>query len=223
VLITITIPRTRNYNKEIKIMNKKCEPGRLEVICGSMFSGKSEELIRRIRRAEYAQQPTQVFKPTIDNRKTVEHVHAHSGDKMTAYAVSSSDELENLVLESTAIIGIDEVQFFDPRIILVIDRLVYAGKRVIVAGLDLDFRGIPFGCMPTLLALADDVTKLKAVCMKSGKDAHVSQRLINGQPAKHTDPIILVGAEESYEARSRACHEIDIKPLEDYLKQKALL
>lgn len=199
------------------------EPGRLEVICGSMFSGKSEELIRRIRRAEYAQQPTQLFKPTLDNRKTIDHVHAHSGDKLTACAVTNSRELEKLVLDTTMIVGIDEVQFLDANIVLVIDRLVYAGKRVIVAGLDLDFRGIPFGCMPTLLALADDVTKLKAVCMKSGKDAHVSQRLINGKPAKHTDPIILVGAEESYEARSRACHEIDVKPLEEYLKQKALL
>lgn len=198
----------------------KCtEPGRLEVICGSMFSGKSEELIRRMRRATYAKQQTQVFKPTIDNRKTIDHVHAHSGDKLTAYAVASSHELEQMVLDSTMIVGIDEVQFFDANIVLVIDRLVYAGKRVIVAGLDLDFRGIPFGCMPTLLALADDVTKLKAVCMKSGKDAHVSQRLINGKPAKSTDPIILVGAQESYEARSRACHEIDTKPLEDYVKK----
>lgn len=207
----------------VQKVGKHIEPGRLEVICGSMFSGKSEELIRRIRRANYAKQQTQVFKPTIDNRKTIDHVHAHSGDKLTAYPASSSHELEQMVLDSTMIVGIDEVQFFDTNIVLVIDRLVYAGKRVIVAGLDLDFRGIPFGCMPTLLALADDVTKLKAVCMKSGKDAHVSQRLINGRPAKSTDPIILVGAEESYEARSRACHEIDSKPLEEYLKQKALL
>lgn len=194
------------------------EPGRLEVICGSMFSGKSEELIRRVRRSEYAKLNTQLFKHSSDNRKTITHVHAHSGDKLAACAVATAQEILSLILDTTHVIGIDEVQFFSPDIILVIDSLVYAGKRVIVAGLDLDFRGIPFGNMPTLMALADDVTKLKAVCMVSGKDAHVSQRLINGKPAKHTDPIILIGAQESYEARSRACHEIDRKPLEEYIK-----
>lgn len=195
------------------------EPGRLEVICGSMFSGKSEELIRRIRRAEYAKLPTQLFKHASDNRKTITHVHAHSGDKLQAYAANSTEELMQQMLEATQVVGIDEVQFFSPNIVLAIDKLIYAGKRVIVAGLDLDFRGIPFGHMPTLMALADEVTKLKAVCMMSGKDAHISQRLINGKPAKHTDPIILIGAQESYEARSRACHEIDRKPLEEYIKQ----
>jgi len=199
------------------MLNHK-EPGRLEVICGSMFSGKSEELIRRVRRSEYAKLPTQLFKHACDNRKTITHVHAHSGDKLAAFAVSTAEEMRSLILETTQVIGIDEVQFFSPDIVLLIDALVYAGKRVIVAGLDLDFRGIPFGHMPTLMALADDVTKLKAVCMVSGKDAHISQRLINGQPAKHTDPVILIGAQESYEARSRACHEIDRKPLEEYIK-----
>lgn len=200
-------------------MIKKHEPGRLEVICGSMFSGKSEELIRRIRRAEFAKLQTQLFKPAIDNRKTITHVHAHSGDKLAACAVTSVEELQTVIFDDTKVVGIDEVQFFSPDIVLVVDRLVYEGRRVIVAGLDLDFRGIPFGCMPALMALADEVMKLKAVCMKSGKDAHVSQRLINGQPAKHTDPIILVGAEEAYEARSRACHEIDKKPLEEYIRK----
>lgn len=200
-------------------MPYQSDSGRLEVICGSMFSGKSEELIRRIRRAEYAKIPTQLFKPSIDVRKTITHVHAHSGDKLAAIAVSSPQELFDTIDSSTQVVGIDEVQFFSPEIILIIDRLINEGKRVIVAGLDLDFRGIPFGCMPALMALADEVVKLKAVCMKSGKDAHVSQRLINGNPAKHTDPIILVGAEESYEARSRSCHEIDQKPLAEYVKK----
>lgn len=200
-------------------MAKINELGRLEIICGSMFSGKSEELIRRMRRAEFAKVPTQLFKPTIDVRKTVTHIHAHSGDKLAAVAVAEPEELYKSVREETLVIGIDEVQFFSADIILVIDKLINEGKRVIVAGLDLDFRGIPFGCMPALMALADDVLKLKAVCMKSGRDAHVSQRLIDGKPAKHTDPIILVGAQESYEARSRSCHEIDQKPLADYVKK----
>ena len=198
---------------------QKQEPGRLEVICGSMFSGKSEELIRRMRRAQLAKVQTQLFKPVIDNRKTISHVHSHSGDKLAACAVSCVQELNNIIFDDTQVVGIDEVQFFSPDIVLIIDRLIYEGRRVIVAGLDLDFRGIPFGCMPALMALADEVLKLKAVCMKSGKDAHVSQRLINGQPAKATDPIILVGAEEAYEARSRSCHEIDNKPLADYVRK----
>jgi thymidine kinase len=198
---------------------QKQEPGRLEVICGSMFSGKSEELIRRMRRAQLAKLQTQLFKPVIDNRKTISHVHSHSGDKLAACAVTCAEELNNVIFDDTQVVGIDEVQFFSPDIVLIIDRLVYEGRRVIVAGLDLDFRGIPFGCMPALMALADEVLKLKAVCMKSGKDAHVSQRLINGQPAKSTDPIIMVGAEEAYEARSRSCHEIDNKPLVDYVRK----
>lgn len=192
-------------------------PGRLEVICGSMFSGKSEELIRRMRRAQFAQQKTQLFKHASDNRSTLENVHAHNGDKLSAFAAESAKAIEALILADSQVIGIDEVQFFGNDIVLVIDKLVEQGKRVIVAGLDLDFRGIPFGCMPTLMALADDVTKFKAVCMKSGKDAHFTQRLVNGQPAKHTDPIILIGAQEAYEARSRSCHEIDQKPLAEYL------
>ncbi|HBY05411.1 MAG: Thymidine kinase [candidate division TM6 bacterium GW2011_GWE2_42_60] len=191
--------------------------GRLEVVCGSMFSGKSEELIRRIRRAEFAKRKTQLFKHSYDNRVTLCHVHAHSGDMLAAYAVNSPQELASFVLDDTEVIGIDEVQFFDPEIVLLIDHLVASGKRVVAAGLDLDFRGVPFGCMPILLAIADEVLKLKAVCMKSGKDAHFTQRVINGQPAKHSDPIILIGAQECYEARSRETFEIDYTPLAEYI------
>ena len=204
-------------------MTDKKSSGKLEVICGSMFSGKSEELIRRIRRARYAQQKTQLFKHASDDRTTIEHVHAHNGDKLSACAADTVATIEKMILDNAQIIGIDEVQFFGHEIVLLIDKLVEQGKRVIVAGLDLDFRGIPFGCMPTLLALADDVTKLKAVCMQSGEDAYLSQRLINGNPAKHTDPIVLIGAQEAYEARSRACHEIDKKPLEEYVKKQRCL
>ena len=188
-------------------MNKK---GRLEVICGSMFSGKSEELIRRIRRAEFAQQTTQVFKPIIDNRKTVDHIHAHSGDKKQAIPVASTQEFLDKLSSDCTVIGIDEVQFLDADIIPAIFELVDKGLRVIVAGLDLVFRGLPFGCMPALLSLADSVTKLNAICMVCGYDAHFTQRLVNGKPAKFDDPLILIGAEECYQARCRDCYSIQV-------------
>jgi thymidine kinase len=182
--------------------------GRLEVICGSMFSGKSEELIRRLRRAEYAQIATQTFKPILDTRVTIDHIHAHSGAKLPAIPADHPEQLRALVLETTQIIGIDEVQFFSNDIVHVINDFVLAGKRVIVAGLDLDFRAAPFGCMPALMAMADEVTKLKAVCMTCGQDAHYTQRLVNGQPAKYSDPLIVIGARECYEARCRNCYKI---------------
>lgn len=182
--------------------------GKLEVICGSMFSGKSEELIRRMRRAEFAQLTTQTFKHSLDNRATTEHVHAHSGDKLPAIPVDSIEQIKALTLEATQVIAIDEVQFFSAEIVKIITDFVDAGKRVIVAGLDLDFRATPFGCMPALLALADEVTKLKAVCMCCGHDAQFTQRLVNGNPANFHDPIILIGAQECYQARCRSCYRI---------------
>lgn len=191
--------------------------GRLEVICGSMFSGKSEELIRRVRRAKIARLNVQLFKPAIDTRR--EDIHTHNGDSITAEVASSAADIKQHILSDTHVIGIDEVQFFDMDIILIVDELINMGKRVFIAGLDLDFRGIPFGCIPTLLALADEVTKLKAVCTQSGCDAHYTQRLIDGEPAKHTDPIVMIGANECYEARSRDTFEIDKKPLENYVKK----
>jgi len=186
--------------------------GKLEVICGSMFSGKSEELIRRLRRAQIAQLEVQVFKPSIDNRTTTEYIHAHSGDKLKAIAVDQAEHIQTFMLNSTKVIGIDEVQFFDTTIIGVIHALVKQGKHIIVGGLDLDFRGIPFGPMPTLLALADTVTKLKAVCMQCQDDAHFTQRLVNGKPAKLNDPLIVIGAQECYQARCRNCYSIDQAP-----------
>ncbi len=180
--------------------------GKLEVVCGSMFSGKSEELIRRLRRAEFAQLRTQVFKPAIDNRTTTDHIHAHSGKKLPAVALENPAQISEMLLPEAQVIGIDEVQFFSTDIVPLILDLVDAGKRVIVAGLDLDFRAIPFGCMPALLAVADEVTKLKAVCMCCGLDAHFTQRLVNGLPAKLTDPLIMIGAQECYQARCRGCY-----------------
>ena len=187
--------------------------GRLEVICGSMFSGKSEELIRRIRRAEFARLHTQVFKHAFDNRKTTEHIHAHNGDKLIAIAVETPAMLRELILSHTHVIAIDEVQFFSPDIVNLIEEFLDDGKLIVAAGLDLDFRGIPFGCIPKLLALADGVTKLKAICMECGKDAHFTQRLINGRPAQFNDPLVLVGAQECYQARCRDCHIIERKAL----------
>ncbi|MEX0671939.1 MAG: thymidine kinase [Candidatus Babeliales bacterium] len=187
--------------------------GTLEVVCGSMFSGKSEELIRRLKRAEIAKKNTLAFKHSLDDRKSIEHLVSHGGLKINAFAIDKAKMILDLTPPEIEIIGIDEVQFFNNEIISIIQELIHAGKRVIVAGLDLDFRGVPFSCIPGLMAIADTVTKLTAICMSCGKDAHFTQRLVNGTPAKHTDPIVLVGAQECYEARCRNCFVIDKTPL----------
>jgi len=192
-------------------MHEKRNQGILEVVCGSMFSGKSEELIRRLKRSEIAKLNVVAFKHGLDNRKTTEHVTSHNGNKIKAFAIQDSSEIMKLVHEQIQVIGIDEVQFFSKDIVNVICKLVDSGKKVIVGGLDLDFRGIPFGPMPILMAIADKVTKLKAICIECGNDAHFSQRLVDGKPAKYSDPIILIGAQECYQARCRACFEIDKK------------
>jgi len=182
--------------------------GSLEVICGSMFSGKSEELIRRIRRVEFAQLPVQVFKHSLDTRKTIEHINAHSGYNYPALAAENAQAVKNFLLPETIVVAIDEIQFFDTSIVDICMELVNQNRRVIVAGLDLDFRGIPFGCMPDLLSRADTITKLKAVCNQCGADAHHTQRLVEGKPADFNDPLIMVGAQECYQARCRNCFEI---------------
>lgn len=185
--------------------------GWIEVICGSMFSGKSEELIRRLRRAEYGKQRIQTFKPAIDNRYSEESVVSHNGNSVIALPVQHSKEILDLVQEDTDVIGVDEAQFFDADIIMVVDELSNRGHRVVVAGLDQDFRGEPFGALPHIMALAESVTKLQAICLVCGSPASRTQRLINGQPALYDDPIILVGASESYEPRCRHCHEVPNK------------
>lgn len=191
-----------------KNSNKK---GFLEIICGSMFSGKSEELIRRIKRAQLAKQNILVFKHSLDDRSLIEYVVCHNGNKLKAIPIDNPNTILELVSEEISVVGIDEVQFFDTSIVDIVCTLIDKGKRVLVAGLDLDFRSVPFGPMPALLAIADDVTKLKAICMVCAKDAHFSQRLVDGKPAKFDDPIILVGAQESYQARCRDCYQIDKK------------
>lgn len=184
--------------------------GSLEVVCGPMFSGKSEELMRRLRRAKIARQNVLTFKHFYDNRHSLTYVVSHDGNKLEAEPLTAvSDILALVTKQEITVIGIDEVQFFPNDIIPVICQLVQHGKRVIVAGLDLDFRGVPFGCMPTLMAIADKVTKLQAICTECGVDAHFTQRLVNGKPARYNDPIILIGAQEAYEARCRGCYSID--------------
>jgi thymidine kinase len=180
----------------------------LEVVVGSMFSGKSEELIRRVKRAVIARRNVQVFKPLIDDRYGVEVVRSHDGDSFVARPVRTSAEIPALVAPETTVVGIDEVQFFDAGIVDVVRSLVAGGRRVICAGLDLDFRGEPFGPVPTLLALAERVDKLEAICVVCGEPATRTQRIVNGIPAFYDEPVIVIGAKEAYEARCRSCHEV---------------
>ena len=180
--------------------------GWIETITGSMFSGKSEELIRRLRRGIYAKQKVIVFKPAIDDRYHKEKVVSHDGNEIEAINISTSREILNQDLDDVVVIGIDEVQFFDGEIVNIVEQLAKNGHRVVVAGLDMDFRGEPFEPMPKLLAVSEQVTKLQAVCAVCGSPSSRTQRLINGEPAKIDDPIILVGANESYELRCRAHH-----------------
>ena len=180
--------------------------GWIETITGSMFSGKSEELIRRLRRGIYAKQKVIVFKPAIDDRYHKEKVVSHDGNEIEAINISTSREILNQDLDNVDVIGIDGVQFFDGEIVNIVEQLAKNGHRVVVAGLDMDFRGEPFEPMPKLLAVSEQVTKLQAVCAVCGSPSSRTQRLINGEPAKIDDPIILVGANESYEPRCRAHH-----------------
>jgi thymidine kinase len=188
--------------------------GRLEVICGSMFSGKTEELMRRLRRAEYAKQRVLTIKHHIDKRynKAPTCIVSHEGKERFAFIINDTTSGVEKILElannGIDVIGIDEIHFFGPHMVYVIEALVAQGKRIVLAGLDLDFRGEPFGIMPHLMAIADDVLKLKAICVCCGDDAHHTQRLVNGQPASYNDPIVLVGASDLYEARCRICFKI---------------
>lgn len=172
-----------------------------------MFSGKSEELIRRVTRAIIAKQRVQVFKHAIDDRYEALAVASHAGRTLEALPVASAEQLAGLVEQETQVVAIDEAQFLDAEVVGLVDRLADAGKRVIVAGLDLDFRGEPFGPLPELLARAEVVEKLTAIC-RCGQAATRTQRLIHGKPAHVDDPVVLVGAAESYEPRCRSCHVV---------------
>jgi len=182
--------------------------GRVELICGSMFSGKTEELIRRLRRAVIAKQKVQVFKPLIDTRYHEGRVTSHNGLDFVAKPIGTANDILEDLAPDTTVVAIDEVQFFEPEIIEVCDKLAEQGKRVICAGLDTDFRGEPFGPIPDLMARAELVDKLHAICVVCGEEASRTQRLIDGRPAREDDPVVLVGAAEVYEARCRQCHEL---------------
>jgi len=189
-------------------MEESWKKGWIEVITGPMFAGKSEELIRRIKRLEYAHKKTLVFKPKIDNRYSENEIVSHSKIKTRSINIETAHDILKYVDDDIEAVVIDEVQFLDHEIIHIAEDLADRGIRVIVAGLDRDFRGEPFQNMPELLALAEDVTKLTAICMRCGAPATRTQRLVNGEPASYQDPIIIVGASESYEPRCRHCHEV---------------
>jgi thymidine kinase len=180
--------------------------GSLTVVCGSMYAGKSEELIRRARRALYAKRRVQVFKPCIDRRYDEHNVVTHMGVAHEALPVMDTAELFAHLREDTQVVCIEEVQFFDLGIVKACVKMADMGIEVIVAGLDQDFRRRPFGPMPELMALADEVVKLRAICMKCGAPASHTYRVINGKPAHKDDPVILIGATEAYEARCRNCY-----------------
>jgi thymidine kinase len=182
--------------------------GSIEVVCGSMFSGKTDELIRRLIRATIAKQKVQVFKPAIDIRYAVEKVTSHAGSDYDAIPVEKAADIRGRIESDTTVVAIDEAQFFDPEVVPLADELAARGIRVLIAGLDQDFRGEPFGPMPFLMSRAERVDKLHAICMVCGDDASRTQRLVNGKPARYDDPVVIVGASEMYEARCRRHHDV---------------
>ena len=198
------------------------QSGWIELICGSMFSGKSEELIKRVSRAQFARQKIAVFKPAIDDRYAEEAVVSHNGTSAVARPVAHSRDIFTYLEDGLEVIAIDEVQFFDNEIIDVAQHLADSGFRVILAGLDQDFRGEPFGPVPPLMALAESVTKLQAVCAVCGSAASRTQRLINGTPASYDQPVILVGASEAYEPRCRHHHEVPGKAMPNIEKTEKI-
>jgi thymidine kinase len=187
---------------------KITKSGWLEVITGPMYCGKSEELIRRLRRVKIAKQKIKVFKPVLDNRYSKKDVVSHSGDSIEAVPVDHPEEILERIDDTIDVVGIDEAQFFHEDLVEICEDLADRGIRVIMAGLDRDFRNQPFGPMPELMARAEYVDKLHAICIQCGEPASRTQRLIDGEPAAVDDPVILVGASEVYEARCRSCHAI---------------
>lgn len=194
------------------MMYHQYREGWIEVISGCMFAGKTEELIRRVNVLSYAKKQIRVFKPKIDNRYSETEVVSHSGKRIDCHVIEKPEEILRIMDAKDDVIVIDEAQFFDHSLIEICDYLADSGKRVMVAGLDTDFRGEPFGIMPQMLTKAEFITKLTAVCAKCGAPATRTQRLINGKPASFDDPIILVGQKESYEPRCRHCHEVTNRP-----------
>jgi thymidine kinase len=186
--------------------------GWIEVVCGPMFAGKTEELLRRVKRLEYAKKNIVVFKPLMDDRYSENEVVSHNNNRTKSVNISRAKQIFDYIDSNTDVVAIDEVQFLDEEAVSIVEFLASRGIRVIVSGLDRDFRGEPFSFMPKLLALAEYVTKLTAICVKCGAPATRTQRIVNGKPARYIDPIVLIGAEESYEARCRTCHKVYRKP-----------
>ncbi len=184
------------------------KPGWIEVITGPMFAGKSEELIRRVKRMEYAHQRFICFKPLIDNRYSSFEIVSHNKRSTKSINISSSKEIDQYLTKDINAVVIDEVQFLDEEIVEKCCSLALSGYRVIVAGLDCDFRGEPFKNMAALMAKCEYITKLNAICVKCGGPGTKTQRIVNGKPAHYNDPIIIVGAAETYEPRCRHCHEV---------------
>jgi thymidine kinase len=193
-------------------MHLNTKDGWIEVITGPMFAGKTEELLRRVKRLEYAKKNIIVFKPIIDNRYSNNEVVSHNNNRTKSVNITTAGDIFKHVDTETDVVVIDEVQFLDNEIVSICEFLADKGIRVIVSGLDRDFRGEPFGIMPQLLSRAEFVTKLTAVCVKCGIPATRTQRIVNGKPARYDDPIVMIGAEESYEARCRHCHKVYRKP-----------
>ena len=190
-------------------MAQGSRPGSIEVIAGVMFSGKSEELMRRVRRAMIARRRVQVFKSHLDERYAGLHrVSSHDGRTVDAVPINAATDLVRLTLPTTEVVAVDEVQFLDRGIVDIASTMAGRGIRVILAGTDTDFRGEPFGAMGTLMAIAEEVQKLQAICIVCGDLACRNQRLVDGRPAPWNAPVIQVGGSESYEARCRHCHRV---------------
>ncbi|SFS34972.1 thymidine kinase [Marininema halotolerans] len=194
-------------------MNMIARDGWIEIICGGMFSGKSEELIRRIRRARIARQNVSVFKPVIDDRYRLDAITSHNGIHAEADTIDQAKEILAKLTTGTDVVAIDEVQFLDEAVVEVAQSLADQGIRVICAGLDQDFRGRPFGPTPALLAVAEYVTKLQAICIQCGGAASRTQRLVQPTPSDSEESVIQVGASEQYEARCRHCHQTNRQSL----------
>lgn len=190
------------------MVSESFNPGWIEIIVGPMFAGKSEELIRRMKRMDYAKKKYVVFKPAIDYRYDPDCVVSHTQQKKKAISIKDSRGIMAHVSDDTYAVCIDEVQFFDLEIVKILNQLAKSGKRVIVSGLDTDFKGEPFPVTSALMASAENVTKLSAICVVCGAPGTMTQRLVGGAPARRGDPIVMIGADESYEPRCRQCHEI---------------
>lgn len=193
--------------------------GRIEVITGPMFAGKTEELIRRVRRAEFAMENIVVFKPMIDDRYGENDIVSHNHTRTKSVNIRYAKEIYDYIDDKTNVVAIDEVQFLDDEALVIIEDLANRGIKVMVSGLDQNFRGEPFAFMPELLAIADEVLKLTAICVVCHAPATKTQRLVNHAPAHYNDPLIVVGAKENYEARCRKCHQVPGRP-KDYLAKK---